>query len=104
MVYRELGFNYAFVGAGIMSVVIMEGILTYGPVLLDNIKNIKNTPSNYRSFITQLDELVKEASKYESKLIREGNIEEVIIAAKQNSSGLIKKVLKTIFLKVQKCF
>lgn len=88
---------YAFVGAGIMSVVVMEGILVHGPALLENLKNIKNTPSNYRSFITQLDELVKEVYKYESKLIRQGNIEEVIIAAKQNSSGLIKKVLKTIF-------
>ncbi|OCK50488.1 hypothetical protein BA768_04870 [Chryseobacterium sp. CBo1] len=88
---------YAFVGAGIMSVVVMEGILIYGPALLENLKNIKNAPSNYRSFITQLDELVKEVYKYESKLIRQGNIEEVIIAAKQNSSGLIKKVLKTIF-------
>lgn len=88
---------YALVGAGILSVAIMEGILIHGPALLDNIRSIKNTPSNYRSFITQLDELVKEVSKYESKLIREGNIEEVIIAAKQNSSGLIKKVLKTIF-------
>ncbi|MBO6185308.1 MAG: hypothetical protein J6O88_11585 [Chryseobacterium sp.] len=88
---------YAFVGAGIMSVVVMEGILIHGPALLDNIRSIKNTPSNYRSFITQLDELVKEVSKYESKLIRERNIEEVIVTAKQNSSGLIKKILKTIF-------
>ncbi|WP_144281287.1 hypothetical protein [Chryseobacterium echinoideorum] len=88
---------YALVGAGIMSVVIMEGILTYGPALLEKLKNLKNPISKYRSFVTQLDELVKQISVYESKLIREGIIEEVIIAAKQNSSGIIQKLLKLIF-------
>lgn len=88
---------YAFVGAGIMSVVTMEGILTYGPTLLENLKNLKNPISKYRSFVTQLDELVKQISAYEAKLTKEGLIEEVIIAAKQNSSGIIKKLLKLIF-------
>lgn len=88
---------YFFVGAGIMSVVIMEGILIHGPALLEKLKNLKNIPKKYSSFITQLDELVKQISVYENKLIREGTIEEVIIAAKQNSSGLIRKILKMIF-------
>lgn len=88
---------YALAGAGIMSYVIMEGILTYGPALLEKLKNLKNPISKYRSFITQLDELVKQISAYEAQLTKEGIIEEVIIAAKQNSSGIIKKLLKLIF-------
>ncbi|WP_294244860.1 toxin glutamine deamidase domain-containing protein [uncultured Chryseobacterium sp.] len=82
---------YALVGAGILSVVMMEGILTHGPALLDKIKNLKNIKGNYLTFTRQLEKLVEELQTY--RLRNPGNvIEEVVLAGEKN--GLLKKLLK----------
>jgi len=84
---------YALVGAGIMSVVIMEGILTYGPTLLENLKNLKNVKGNYRIFTEQLEKLIAELEAYQ---VRNATnvIEEVTLVGERN--GLLKKLLQLV--------
>jgi predicted nucleic acid-binding protein len=84
---------YAFVGAGIMSAVIMEGILIHGPALLERLKNIKNVKENYLTFTKQLEKLITELEAYR---VRNSTnvIEEVVIVGEKN--GLLKKLLKLV--------
>ena len=82
---------YALVGAGIMSVVIMEGILTYGPVLLENLKNLKNIKGNYRIFTEQLEKLIAELEAYQARNTA-NVIEEVVLMGEKN--GLLRKLVK----------
>lgn len=84
---------YALVGAGIMSVVIMEGILTYGPVLLENLKNLKNVKGNYRIFTEQLEKLIAELEAYQARNAT-NVIEEVTLVGEKNS--LLKKLLQLV--------
>ena len=82
---------YALVGAGIMSVVMIEGILTHGPALLEKIKNLKNVKGNYLTFTKQLEKLIEELQAYQ--LRNPSNvIEEVVLVGEKN--GLLKKLLK----------
>lgn len=82
---------YALVGAGILSVVMIEGILTHGPALLEKIKNLKNGKGNYLNFTQQLEKLIAELEPY--KLRNPSNvIEEVVLVGEKN--GLLKKLLK----------
>ncbi|MEC3876495.1 hypothetical protein [Chryseobacterium salviniae] len=82
---------YALVGAGIMSVVIMEGILAYGPVLLENLKNLKNVKGNYRIFTEQLEKLIAELEAYQARNTA-NVIEEVVLMGEKN--GLLRKLVK----------
>lgn len=82
---------YAFVGAGIMSVVIMEGILTHGPALLERLRNVKNIRGNYLTFTKQLEKLIAELDAYKARTAT-NVIEEVVITAKKNA--LLEKLLK----------
>jgi hypothetical protein len=50
-----------------MSVVIMEGISTYGPTLLEKLKNLKNIKGNYRIFTEQLEKFITELEAYPLK-------------------------------------
>ncbi|WP_157456533.1 hypothetical protein [Chryseobacterium hispalense] len=84
---------YALVGAGIMSVVIMEGILTYGPMLLENLKNLKNVKGNYRIFTEQLEKLIAELEAYQARNAA-NVIEEVTLVGEKN--GLLKKLLQLV--------
>ncbi|REC77176.1 hypothetical protein DRF60_12245 [Chryseobacterium elymi] len=82
---------YALVGAGILSVVMIEGILTHGPALLETIKNLKNVKGNYLIFTKQLEKLIEELQAYQ--LRNPSNvIEEVVLVGGKN--GLLKKLLK----------
>jgi len=82
---------YALVGAGILSVVMIEGILTHGPALLETIKNLKNVKGNYLTFTKQLEKLIEELQAYQ--LRNPSNvIEEVVLVGEKN--GLLKKLLK----------
>lgn len=84
---------YALIGAGILSVVMIEGILTHGPALLETIKNLKNVKGNYLIFTKQLEKLVEELQAY--RLRNPSNvIEEVVLAGEKN--GLLKKLLKPL--------
>ncbi|WP_185148722.1 hypothetical protein [Chryseobacterium mulctrae] len=82
---------YAFVGAGIMSIVIMEGILTHGPALLRRLKNLKDIKGNYLIFTRQLEKLIIELDAYKARTAT-NVIEEVVITAKKNA--LLEKLLK----------
>ena len=82
---------YAFVGAGIMSIVIMEGILIHGPALLERLKNVKNVRENYLTFTKQLEKLIAELDAYKARTAT-NVIEEVVITAKKNA--LLEKLLK----------
>ena len=82
---------YAFVGAGIMSAIIMEGILIHGPALLERLKNVKNVRENYLTFTKQLEKLIIELDAY--KLRNPTNvIEEVVVKGEKN--GLLRKLVK----------
>jgi hypothetical protein len=84
---------YALVGAGILSTVMIEGILTHGPALLEKIKNLKNIKGNYLTFTKQLEKLITELDAYQ--LRNPGNvIEEVVLVGEKN--GLLKKLLKLV--------
>ena len=82
---------YAFVGAGIMSAVIMEGILIHGPALLERLKNVKNVRENYLTFTKQLEKLITELDAYKARTVT-NVIEEVVITTKKNA--LLEKLLK----------
>ncbi|MCY1659619.1 hypothetical protein [Chryseobacterium sp. SL1] len=82
---------YAFVGAGIMSVVVMEGILIHGSALLERVKNLKNIKENYLIFTKQLEKLIAELDIYKARTATNA-IEEVVITAKKNA--LLEKLLK----------
>lgn len=82
---------YAFVGTGIMSVVIMEGILIHGTALLERLKNVKNVRENYLTFTQQLEKLIAELDAYKARTAT-NVIEEVVITAKKNA--LLEKLLK----------
>lgn len=82
---------YGLVGMGILSVVMIEGILTYGPALVEKLKNIKNLKANYRIFTKQLEKMITELDAYQAKNATTA-IEEVIITGGQNN--LLKKLLK----------
>ncbi|WBZ94053.1 zincin-like metallopeptidase toxin domain-containing protein [Chryseobacterium wangxinyae] len=82
---------YALVGAGIMSVVMIEGILTHGPALLERVKNLKNIKENYLIFTKQLEKLIAELDIYKARTAT-NIIEEVVITAKKNA--LLEKLLK----------
>ncbi len=82
---------YALVGAGIMSVVVMEGILTYGPTLLENLKNLKNVKGNYRIFTEQLEKLIIQMEAYQARNVA-NVIEEVVLVGEKN--GLLRKLVK----------
>ncbi len=84
---------YAFVGAGIMSVVVMEGILIHGSALLERVKNLKNIKENYLIFTKQLEKLIAELDIYKSRAATNA-IEEVVITAKKNA--LLEKLLKPL--------
>lgn len=84
---------YAFVGAGIMSVVVMEGILTHGPALLERLKNVKNIRENYLTFTQQLEKLIAELDAYKARTAT-NVIEEVVLVGEKNS--LLKKLLKLV--------
>uniref|UniRef100_A0AAU6WT17 Uncharacterized protein n=1 Tax=Chryseobacterium endophyticum TaxID=1854762 RepID=A0AAU6WT17_9FLAO len=80
---------YALIRAGILSVVMIEGILTHGPALLETIKNLKNVKGNYLIFTKQLEKLVEELQAY--RLRNPSNvIEEVVLAGEKKRA--IKKV------------
>lgn len=82
---------YALVGAGILSAVMIEGILTHGPALLETIKNLKNIKGNYLIFTKQLEKLIIELEAY--RLRNPSNvIEEVILMGEKN--GLLRKLVK----------
>jgi len=81
------------VGAGIMSVVVMEGILTHGPTLLENLKNLKNVKGNYRIFTEQLEKLIAELEAYKARNAT-NVIEEVTLVGERN--GLLKKLLQLV--------
>ncbi|MGG5210839.1 hypothetical protein ACQWU4_18115 [Chryseobacterium sp. MIQD13] len=82
---------YALVGAGILSAVMIEGILTYGPALLETIKNLKNLKGNYVTFTQQLEKLIVELEAYQ--LRNPSNIiEEVVLVGEKN--GLLRKLVK----------
>ncbi|KFF09373.1 hypothetical protein [Chryseobacterium luteum] len=82
---------YALVGAGILSMVMIEGILTHGPVLLDKIKSLKNLKENHFIFTQQLEKLVIELDAYQ--LRNPSNvIEEVVLVGDKN--GLLRKLVK----------
>lgn len=81
---------YAFVGAGIMSVVIMEGIFTHGTALLERLKNVKNIRENYLTFTKQLEKLITELDAYKVRTAT-NIIDEVVITAEKN--GLWRKIL-----------
>jgi hypothetical protein len=83
---------YGLVGAGIMSSVMIEGILTNGPNLLKKIKNLKNIRSNYRIFVQELEKLVTELDAYRVANPVDNAIEEVVINASKDS--LLKKLIK----------
>ncbi|WP_292009210.1 hypothetical protein [Chryseobacterium sp.] len=82
---------YALVGSGILSTVMMDGILTYGPTLLEKVKNLKNVKGNYLTFTKQLDQLVTELEAYRLKNPSNA-IEEVVLVGEKN--GLLKKLVK----------
>ncbi len=84
---------YGLVGMGILSVVMVEGILTYGPALVEKLKNIKNLKANYRIFTEQLEKLITELDAYQAKNATNA-IEEVVITGGQNN--LLKKLLKLV--------
>ncbi|GEM_PF-2427266 len=84
---------YGLVGMGILSVVMVEGILTYGPTLVEKLKNIKNLKANYRIFTEQLEKLITELDAYQAKNATTA-IEEVVISGGQNN--LLKKLLKLV--------
>lgn len=82
---------YALAGAGILSIVMIEGIITHGPALLETIKNLKNVKGNYLTFTKQLEKLVIELQAYQ--LRNPSNvIEEVVIVGEKN--GLLRKLVK----------
>lgn len=82
---------YALAGAGILSIVMAEGILIHGPALLETIRNVRDIKGNYLIFTRQLEKLVEELQTY--RLRNPGNlIEEVVLAGEKN--GLLKKLLK----------
>ncbi|WP_294318414.1 hypothetical protein [uncultured Chryseobacterium sp.] len=81
---------YSLIGAGILSVVMIEGIFIHGPALLEKIKKLKNVKGNYLIFTKQLEKLVEELQAY--RLRTPGNvIEEVVLSGEKN--GLLKKLL-----------
>lgn len=83
---------YGLVGAGIMSSVMIEGILANGPSLLKKIKDLKNIRSNYRIFVQELEKLVTELEAYRTANPIENVIEGVVINASKDS--LLKKLIK----------
>jgi hypothetical protein len=83
---------YGLVGAGIISAVMIDGILTNGPTLLQKIKNLKNIKSNYRIFVQELEELVTELEAYRVANPVDNIIEEVAIIGEKNA--LLKKLIK----------
>lgn len=82
---------YGLIGAGIMSVVMIDGVLTYGPELLQKIKNLKNIGSNYRIFVQELEKLVNELEVYRIANPVENAIDEIKLIGDKNS--IWKKVL-----------
>ncbi|KAA0126703.1 hypothetical protein FY557_16125 [Chryseobacterium sp. SN22] len=82
---------YALVGAGILSVVMIEGIIIHDPALLETIKKLKDVKVNYLIFTKQLEKLIKELQAYKLRN-PENVIEEVVLAGEKN--GLLKKLLK----------
>ncbi|PTT36461.1 hypothetical protein DBR28_10990 [Chryseobacterium sp. HMWF028] len=84
---------YGLVGAGILSVVLIEGILTYGPALLEKLKNLKNLKGNYLIFTIQLEKLITELDAYQARNAA-NVIEEVTLVGEKN--GLLKKLLRLV--------
>ncbi|PTT77864.1 MULTISPECIES: hypothetical protein [unclassified Chryseobacterium] len=84
---------YGLVGAGMLSVVLIDGILTHGPTLLEKLKNLKNVKGNFRIFTEQLEKLITELDAYQ---VRNATnvIEEVTLVGEKN--GLLKKLLKLV--------
>lgn len=81
---------YGLVGAGIISAVMIEGILTNGPTLIQKIKNLKNIKSNYRIFVQELEKLVTELEAYRVTNPVDNVIEEVVLIGEKNA--LLKKL------------
>ncbi|OVE54753.1 hypothetical protein [Chryseobacterium mucoviscidosis] len=85
---------YGLVGAGMLSVVLIDGILTHGPALLEKLKNLKNVKGNFRIFTEQLEKLITELDAYQARQaakVAANEIEEVVIQGEKYS--LWKKVL-----------
>ncbi|GAA4163446.1 hypothetical protein GCM10022217_32460 [Chryseobacterium ginsenosidimutans] len=84
---------YLMAGLGFLSRVIINGILTKGPALLESLKNIKNIPKNWSLFRKDLEKLIKELEAYEARqaVIVTNEIEEVVI--KGDKYGLWRKIL-----------
>lgn len=58
---------YLMAGLGFLSRVIINGILTKGPVLLESLKNVRNIPKNWSLFRRDLEKLIKELEAYEAR-------------------------------------
>lgn len=85
---------YLMAGLGFLSRVIIRGILTKGPALLESLKNVRNIPKNWALFRKDLEKLIKELEAYEARQaakVATNEIEEVVIQGEKY--GLWKKVL-----------
>ncbi|WP_288377018.1 hypothetical protein [Chryseobacterium culicis] len=84
---------YLMAGLGFLSKVIINGILTKGPVLLESLKNVKNISKNWVLFKRDLEKLIKELEAYEARqaAIMTNEIDEVVI--KGDRYALWRKVL-----------
>ncbi|MDR3024200.1 hypothetical protein [Chryseobacterium sp.] len=84
---------YLMAGLGFLSRVIINGILTKGPALLESLKNIRNIPKNWFLFRKDLEKLIKELEAYEARqaALITNEIDEVII--KGDRYALWRKVL-----------
>lgn len=87
---------YGLIGAGMLTVFMIRGILENGPKLLNAIKNTrKNLKTNPKIFVEQLEKLMIKLKSYETKLpLATKEIEGVIITEKAN---YLKKILKLVF-------
>ncbi|PIF43687.1 hypothetical protein CLU96_0599 [Chryseobacterium sp. 52] len=85
---------YLMTGLGFLSRIMIRGILTKGPALLESLKNVRNIPKNLYLFRKDLEKLIKELEAYEARQaarITVNEIEEIVI--KVDKYGLWRKVL-----------
>lgn len=84
---------YLMAGLGFLSKVIINGILTKGPALLESLRNAKNIPRNWVLFKRDLEKLIKELEAYEARqaAIVTNEIDEVVI--KGDRYALWRKIL-----------
>lgn len=88
---------YTVVGLGILTSLMVRGIIEHAPKLIRAFKNLKNLKIKQRIFLNQLEELLRKVQAYEARIAATQSLEEVVILMKPTSSTLLKKILKLAF-------